>query len=442
MAAQPGNSIPEIAGGWPEAKGFYRLLDAGEVDDQVILGGHRKATLGRASGSAEEVFLAVQDTTTLNFTSHGKLGGQGPIGDGAKATGLHVHSCLLVGAQGGESFGLLGSKLYAREGGKRRAQKAGARNREPLREKESYRWMEGLEAACAAQAELRQRRGEVGEGAPTVVSVGDREADIYELLAEAEAHRGRGLALLVRSQHNRAATGDGGREARSWQQLERSPCRGRVRVTLPASQGAAARELELQVRFTELTIGAPAHKAKYLGLHKDVTLWAVELREDAAAKGAVRWRLLSTLPVESLGQAVKVSRYYALRWQIEVFHRVLKTGCRVERRQMRRMERMRPMIALDMVVACMVMGLRDASRKCPHAPAARWLQPEELLALGAFSGMQQAEASSLSVAGAGLLIAKLGGFLARKGDGPPGAEVIWRGLRKLHAITAAYLAFR
>ena len=154
--------------------------------------------------------------------------------------------------------------------------------------------------------------------------------------------------------------------------------------------------------------------------------------------------LVTTLPVEDFTQAVRMARWYARRWQIEEFHRIVKSGCRVEARQLRTLPRLKPALALDMVVACCLMGMSAAARDTPENPASEWLGPDEIAAITAYhkNGMPgDAGESVLTIVRAVRWIGLLGGHLGRKGDGPPGAEVLWRGLAKLDAITEAWRRF-
>jgi len=455
MLNSPGMSIPQCTGSLAEAKAFYRLLDNDLLTDTLILDVHRKGVIRRASASRCLVLLAIQDTTTCNFDTHKSLKELGTISSNqgkAEVAGLHVHSTLLTAADNDQVFGLLGAKLYARKAGLRKAEKAGTRNRQPITEKESCRWIESIELARKAQQDLHatwltslatQEAGESAEAhgsGPIVVSVGDREADIYELLIEAQLHRDEGLGLLVRSQYNRSLVGE---EAMMWEQLAGSESQGSVHLKLPRSQGQKARSATLSVRFIKVQIAVPAHKAKYLKMTTPVDATIIELKEEGV-EGGICWRLLTTLPVPDLEQAIRLARWYAKRWQIEEFHRVLKTGCRVESRQMRDIERLKPMIALDMIVACCIMGMSAAARERPESPASDWLDPDEIQAIETYERKgRPAEPNTpeLTIGTAVRFIGRLGGHLGRKSDGHPGAQVIWQGLHKLDAITEAWRMF-
>jgi hypothetical protein len=456
MLNAPGKSIPQCSHSAGEAKAFYRLLNDAALTDTLLFEVHRQSVLRRVLESQCTVLLAIQDTTTCNFDSHQSLEGLGSISSNRSKSdfsGLHVHSTLLTAADEDQVFGLLGAKLYAREPGLRKAQTPGTRNREPIEGKESIRWLESLSQAHEAVQTLRaQWPGKPVASAaittpadefaqcPLMVSVGDREADIYELLIEAQEHRQQGLGLLVRSQHNRTLVDE---EARLWQQLGQSDSAGSITLKLPRSQGKPARSVTLSVRFVDAAIAVPRHKAKYLKMEAPVQASIIELREEGVP-GGICWRLLSTLAVTTLEQALRVARWYAKRWQIEEFHRILKTGCRVEARQMRSLERLKPMMALDMIVACSLMGMSAAAREHPEGPASDWLDAEEISALEAYDSKGKPaapNAAPLSIGAAVKSIARLGGHLGRKGDGHPGAQVLWQGLHQLDAITEAWRRF-
>ncbi len=447
MLASPGQSIPQCTGSIAAARGFYRLLDNDLLTDTLIFDTHRVGVLRRAHDSGVEVLLAIQDTTTFNFDTRKSLKGLGSIGSNnveSSTSGLLVHSTLLTAADRPQVYGLLGAKIYARDPDKRKSQAPGTRNREPIDTKESIRWLESYTLAREAQQTLQGLISARNPQAPRplIVSVGDREADIYELLVEAQTYREEGMAVLLRSQYNRGLVDE--TEKLLWERLSESPSQGTVELKLPRSQGQKPRTVVLSVRFVAAQIDVPAHKRKYLKMDTPVSVNVIELREQGVADG-VCWRLVTTLPVEDLAQAVRMSRWYARRWQIEVFHRIVKSGCRVEARQLRTLARLRPALALDMVVACCLMGMVDAARDTPEQPASDWLDPDEVEALVAYHRDEVpagTEEPVLTIGRAVRLIGRLGGHLGRKRDGPPGAEVLWRGLAKLEAITEAWRRFR
>lgn len=342
----------------------------------------------------------------------------------------------MVGGDG-RVHGLADAAIYARKE-QRQGQPAGTRNRQPIGEKESLRWVKGWHAA--------QRLWKQLGGTRPVLSVADREADIYELLAacltERAAH-GASAGLLIRSQHDRELEDGAGR---MWQGDETLPVRAGLEVELPrGKQGLKARKAILSVRAGRVRLAVPAHKRKYLGLEESLELWALEVRETSPPEGVepVCWRLLTTEPVTGKEDARKLVAWYALRWRIELLHRVLKSGCKAESRQVHDVEKLKAFIALDLVVASHLLALAWQARVSPEAGSDEWLARPEWEALcvhAAGGGAPPPEAPT--VGRAVMMIARLGGFLARKGDGDPGAEVIWRGMTRLRMLTEAWLAFR
>lgn len=435
----PAAAISAACGGWAGTKACYRLFDQPEVNSGAILSAHRAAMLERLrAADGGTTLLVLQDTTSLNYDTHRSKQGLGPTSANGKdrTPGLFVHGQLVAGADGAV-HGLASALIYARQP-RGAGEPAGKRNRQPLEEKESHRWVAGWHEA--------QRLWEELGGTRPVLSVADREADIYELLAacqQTRAERGGGAGLLVRSQHDRKLE-DGGTPL--WQTPAALPVTATLVVELPrGKQGLKARKATLAVRAGRVRLAVPAHKKKYLGLSDSIELWALEVREIDPPPGVepVCWQLLTTESVADAADAARLAGWYALRWRIEDFHRVLKTGCRVESRQVRAAEKLKAFIALDMVVAVHLLSMVWQARISPELAVEGWLDREEweVLAVHAAGGGPPPERPP-ATGQAVRMIARLGGFLGRKGDGEPGPEVLWRGLTKLRTLAEAWRAFK
>lgn len=416
FAGQPAASIPRACGNWARTKGAYRFFDHPEVSAEKILAAHREATVERMKSAP--LILAVQDTTSLNYSTHGQTEGLGPISNNRdKTVGLLVHTTLALNAQG-LALGVLQTKLWARSAAAYGQNHQ--RNRKALAEKESQRWLESFAATVALAQRLPQSR---------VVNISDREGDIYEVFAAARAQDQ--VGLLVRAQHDRQLAASG---QRLWGFVQGQPVQGTLTIQVPAKAGRASRRAELQIRYTAVEIQAPGLKAGRASLK----LWAIEARELGLPKSkAICWRLLTNLAVESFQQAVEKLQWYALRWQIEVFHKVLKSGCGVERHQLKTRPRLEAVIALDIIVAWRVMELSRASRNAPTQKALELLSEEECWLLRRYFN-KTGDPTALSMREAVRQIAQLGGFLARKNDGEPGPFTLWRGMQRLRDMLAAY----
>ena len=420
---QPTATIPQACGHWSAGKAAYRFFDNEAILPEQLLAPHARATVRRMTGHS--VVLAVQDTTTLNYSAHRQTKGLGPIGGNAdKTIGLCLHCTLAVSTEG-EALGVLAARTWARDAaqfGSSRQSKL--RNGKPVREKESQKWLESL-AMC--QQLVRENPG------LSLVNVADREADIYEMFADALAGPV-GVHVLVRMQHNRQLLDQ---QRRVWKLLQQQPVVGKMQVQLPRKTGVAARTATLGIRFATVQIQAPCLKADQPSL----TLCAIQASEEFAPKGhtPILWRLLTTLPVSTAEQAMEKVKWYAQRWQIEVLHKVLKSGCRIEQRQLETAARLKRVLMLDLIVAWRVMQLSKGARQKPQADCAQWLEPTEWAVLFCyFNPGMKPPVQPPTLREAVRWIGQLGGFLARKSDGEPGPIVLWRGLQRLNDLSATW----
>ena len=295
------------------------------------------------------------------------------------------------------------------------------RKERAFEEKESVRWRRSLEALARRPAAWPQTQ---------VVSVGDREADIYELFVWAKAQPGR-PALLVRAEQDRLLA-DG--QPTLWAHVLAQPEAGSLLLEVPRRQGRARRIARLSVRFAAVELQPPRRKA-YLG---PVRIWAVLAREEQVpAQGeALEWMLLTTLPVTDCAAAIEKLQWYAGRWGIAVFHRVLKSGCQVETRQLGAADSLAACLAIDLVVAWRIYHLSKLGREVPDVPCTVYFAEHEWQALVAAVRGPAALVPDQppTLYEATRMVASLGGFLGRKGDGEPGTQTLWLGLQRLDDI--------
>jgi hypothetical protein len=269
-----------------------------------------------------------------------------------------------------------------------------------------------------------------------VVSVGDREADVFELF-----DRARGLAhapkLLIRAEQNRTLTQEQGK---LWEHLSACPIAGYQQLPLPRRGNRAARVAKLAISYACVELKAPHRKARL----KPVKVWAVYARElDAPADAsALQWMLLTTCEVADFEAAIEKLAWYAQRWSIEVYHRTLKSGCQIEARQLGNAARIEACLAIDLVVAWRIMHLSKLGREHPDVPCTLYFSDAQWKALLTFVNRNpEVPAEPPSLRAATRLVASLGGFLGRKCDGEPGTQTLWLGLQRLDDITAMYEVF-
>ena len=423
LYARPLATLPQACGSRAKTKAAYRFFDHVRVNLQSVLTAHYQSTTRRSA--AEAVVLAVQDATSLNYSTHPATELLGPIGsepDGA--IGMLVHSTLAFNLAG-TPLGLLDVQCWVRdpeEFGKKHQ-----RYELPLEAKESVRWLRSLQALERLQPACGQTR---------LIGVGDREADMYELFVWAKEKPGR-PGLLVRAERQRLLTEEQGS---LWAHVENQPVAGQLEVKVPRRGNRAARVAVLEVRFAAVELKAPKRKPDLPA----VRLWAVLGREVGAPSGTppLEWMLLSSEPVEDFESAVEKLRWYTLRWGIEVFHRVLKSGCQVETRRLGNAQRLEACLGIDLVVAWRIHHLTKLGRETPSVPCTVYFEQHEWQALVAFVTRQpEPPKQPPNLREAVRMVAALGGFLGRKGDGEPGTETLWRGLQRLDDIAEAYLVF-
>jgi hypothetical protein len=415
--AQPEANIPEACGSRTKTKAAYRFLENPEVEMEKIMQPHYETTAKRIG--EHKIVLAVQDTTSLNYSAHPATENIGYIGsrkDGGPI-GLMVHNTMAFSLEG-TPLGLLDVQSWARdpeEYGKRKR-----RHETPIEEKESYKWLKSLKAV---EKTRKQCPG------TTIVSVADREADIYELFALGKGLKG--VELLVRAESNRALKDE---QAHLWEYMARQHCQGIQEIQIPRRGNRAVRTAKLEVRFGEITLKPPRRKESLT----PITLYAVWVCEIDEAKGStpLQWMLLTTLKIRSFEEACEKIRWYTLRWGIEVYHRTLKSGCKIEDRQLGSADSIESCLAVDSVVAWRICYLTKLGRETPYAPCTVYFQEEEWKALVAFiSRNAVVPEKPPTLSEAIRMVATIGGFLGRASDGVPGTETIWRGLQRLNDLT-------
>lgn len=425
FAQHPTASIPQACGGWAQAKGAYRFFENEEIDPEAIAQAHERATLARVR--QHPIVLAIQDTTALNYSTHPKTKGLGALGShSSKVIGLHLHSTLAV-TVGGTPLGWLHRSVRRRT--KARGV-AATRHRRPTAEKESVKWLDSLSACQQVASQCPQTM---------LVNIADREGDLYDFLAQAVGEtQGPRVHVLVRSRHNRKLTGS---TVRLWEKVRQQPVAGTLQVRVGRKGEQPARRAEVSVRFATVTLAAPLRKTQQAPLE----VRAIEVREARPPKGVqpLLWQLVTTLPITCFEEAAQQVEWYAMRWQIEVMHKVLKSGCGIEQRQLETAERLQRVLAVDQVVAWRLLALCKASREVPNELASHWLSQDEWEALWCHvHRVKTPPITPPTVREAVRWIAQLGGFLARRSDGEPGPIVLWRGMRRLSDLTSMWQILR
>ncbi len=397
---QPTASIPKACGPWSATKAAYRFFSNPGLKSHDVIASHQQQTQSRIVGHAR--VLVIQDTTGLNYGQRAGLGlvGKGP--DGAK--GLWLHSSMAF-SLAGNALGLVQVQPWQRSA--EEFGKARQRHQRSITDKESHRWIKSFEACV-----------ELAQGVPDteLINVADREGDIYELFKHAAAHPE--VGVLVRARHNRP-TSEGSMD----EVIKATAVAGMIDVAVPRRPGKKARTAQLEVRYQRVSIYRAGSKKEPLAL------WVVDAREPGSKPQAIHWRLIINREIKDLAQAHECIRMYALRWQIEEYHRVLKSGCQTEGRQLESAEALVKVLMIDMVVAWRVLELNRLARSSPEGAAVEHFSGQELQLLQACASPKDPKPMTLRQAVRA--VAQMGGFLARASDGEPGAMTLWRGLETL-----------
>ena len=422
--SRPMADIPEACQSESKMQAAYRFLSNEDVEFETLLQPHYAATEQRIGDLDEgSVVLVPQDTTTVNYTGLNDIEGLGPIGTTVDAAqGLHLHSSLAMTVQG-VPLGFVDAQCWARD--PKEFGKKAKRASLPIEDKESYRWIKSYQAVAAVQ----QRNPKI-----QLVSVGDREADIYELFEEALRDPA-GPKLLVRAMHDRKVQDE---NERLFDTVQGQPIAGYQSIHLPRQKGRAAREAKLAIRFAAITVCPPKSKPGRAPLSVQMVL-AQEVDAPTEVE-PIEWALLTTIKVENFEQACEKLAWYTQRWGIEVFHRTLKSGCRVEDRQLRDGDRLQACLAIDMVIAWRILHMTKLGREVPELPADAYFDRDECEVLIAYERRRSRpkDAQPLTLYEAIRVVAKLGGFIGRKSDGEPGTETLWRGLLRLDGMTEGW----
>lgn len=416
LADQPEKSIPAAFQGWTETQAAYRFFTNEKVTPEKVLAAHREATVQRMG--QYPVVLCVEDTSELDFTSKPKTEGMGPL-NYELTRGLHIHPMLALAPEG-LCLGVLEFWRWTREVGDLGGRDRRDRLSRPLEQKESLRWVEGYKKVCLLQEEV---------GPTRMVYVADRDSDLFELF---EASESGSAAWLIRAAQDRAVEGGG----RLWERVSQAPCLGQVEFDLAPARGRSPRRVVQSLRAQRVLLRPPYRPDKKLA---PVEVTAILAREETPPQGEepIEWLLLSSLPVESFADASEKIQWYLSRWQIEVYFRILKTGCKVEELQLQHRERIEVAVALYLIVAWRVLYLTRLGRTVPDLSCEVAFSPQEWQAAYLVSKRQKPPSQPPRLQEMVTLIAGLGGYLARKGDGPPGPKTLWIGLQRVRDFALA-----
>lgn len=442
FGAKPNLSIPGATRGRAEMEAAYRFFANAKVTPEKILKPHYAATIERIKQT--DFVLLVQDSSELDLTRPSQqVLGAGPM-DCQSRRGAFFHPIQSFDLDG-LPLGMVWHKCWSRdkiETNLTRAEKSKKRKQTPIEDKESLRWVEGLRAARAVALQCPET---------TCVCVGDSESDIYELFSEPRTTENENLHLLVRACQTRATTDQG-----DWiANVQATDCLYQCSVEVSArtaklskstielskrKKSRKARVAEVEIRATTVTLRPPWRRDRKL---PEVTVNVVVAEEANPPEDcdAIQWVLMTSLPVESLEQVKTIVEAYCIRWQIEIFFKTIKTGCRVEDRQFETLPRLLNCLAVYSIVAWRIMYLCRLGRTCPELSCELVFEACEWKAVFKTNNRNKPLPENPPTLNQIIrLIASLGGYVIRTKT-KPGPQTLWIGMQRLHDLAIAWEAF-
>ncbi len=418
LAENPLGSLPAQMHTWKETKALYRLLDEPDVTFAALMQPHFQQTREQALSSP--VVLLVQDTTDIDLSHRHKISGVGQIGN-ERGRGFFVQTVLAVRPQTREVLGCMTQEPFVRIPAPDGEQRSQRRKRDA---RETDVWMRQVDAIGTP------------EPGSMWVHVGDRGADMFPFFQACQATQ---THFLVRAAQNRRIEESEEEirysldRARSWPSQASRP------FEVPARHGRQARSTQLQLAFGQMTLLPPRHDPRES--RDPLTVWVVRVWEEQAPAGEepLEWILLTSVPTTTLEQAWERVDWYGHRWLAEDYHQCLKSGCRIEHRQGPPVDGLMRLLGLLSPLAVRLLQVRAVAREDPERPAHQVIEPLMLAVLAQRCGQSPA---TMTVGTFWTEVARLGGYLARSHDGPPGWRTIWKGWLSLQSLLeGVHLAF-
>lgn len=432
LGLAPGKSIPQAFQEWKALKATYNFFDNDLVSEEKILAPHLEKTIERIK--EYPVVLLISDTTDINYTTKNSMENKERLDN--KQEGLWLHATIAVTSER-LNLGIIQANFWHRESevAEKSSSYRTARDKASIEKKESYRWLESYQKACKIAREAPETQ---------VINITDREGDIVELfeLAESEMkENGSGAYFIIRSQYDRLieTTKNEADETNSklWQELKNAEPVGEVEFTISTRGDRKARKVKQQLKAVSVTL-KPANKKKTVKVN------AIMAIEEKPPKGEdpLIWVFITNLPIKSFKDVSKIIEYYLCRWQVELFFKVLKSGCKVEERQLQTTDRIKNLIAIFLILSWRVMFTMMLGRICGEMSCADIFEDAEWKSVYKILNKKKAlPRKPPSLGEFIIMVAILGGYVDRKGEEPPGVKTMWKGMARMVDFSLAWEAF-
>lgn len=425
MSKGNGKSIPEVCEEWSMTKAVYRFLSNDRVEESEILSGHFGQTARRIESASGPV-LILHDTSEfayhrrkpedIGYISRLPINKKWAeeLGRDYKSCGILLHASLAITPEG-LPLGLTSTKFWTREVFKQTRQLKRHVNptRIPIEEKESFRWLENVKDTNQA----------INDNPSKLIHIGDRESDIYEYFSNCQDL---GNYFIVRSCVNRLAN-----ETTIAEEIARLPVTYQHTIQYVDSEGNHIKA-NLDVKVKWLTVHPPVDKQEqYMSL--SIAVISAFEPDPPNDRHPIKWTFLTNLPTRNKSDCIQVLDWYKQRWKIETYFKILKSGLKAEESKLRTADRLARLIAIYCILAWRIYWLTMLNRESEKLPPQLAFEVCELKILCKYFKRLPAPKSIQDYI---IRLARLGGYLARAKDPPPGNTVIWRGLNKLHELRA------
>lgn len=407
FSLSPQKSIPSAHNGWSETKAAYRFFSNPKVKPEDILTLHRNATLKRIE--EHETIVIAQDTSELDYGKQKEKSGRGPTNH-KDHRGIYIHP-LIAMTEDGLCLGVLGTQFWHRDIiGER-----GNYLSKPIEEKESFRWLQGLREVNKLGKQFADKK---------FVIVNDAEADIFEVLAE---KLNKNVSFIIRGHHDRVTTSD----TKLKETIKSQDPIAKITFEFKDRNKSASpyRTVEQEIRIAKVDIKPSRTRGRRVN-KKPVSITVILATETSKNASPLEWMLFTNIDVETSEEASRIIQYYLLRWKIEIYFKVLKSGCKVEELQLNTLDGLVICLSFYMIVAWRVLYLIQLGRDCPEMSCEAFFEEEEWRAAYMVRHRKHPPKEAPTLNEMIRVIASLGGFLGRKSDGEPGPKHLWIGIQR------------
>jgi len=431
LGLAPGRTIPQAFQAWNEIKATYNFFNNDAVSEEKILAPHIEKTMERIK--EYPVVLLTSDTTDINYTTKSTMKDKERLAN--KQSGIWLHATIAVTPER-LNLGAVQANFWHRELGvaEKSSSYRTARDKAEIEGKESFRWLQSYQKACEIAKEIPETQ---------VINITDREGDIIELFELASSGNTENVKahFIIRSQYDRLietknAEADEANK-KLWKKLKKSDSIGELEFTISTRGDRKARKVKQQLKAICVTL-TPCKKKKSIIVN---AIMAIE-EKPPEGEDPLIWIFITDLPIKTFEDVCKIIEYYLCRWQIELFFKVLKSGCKVEERQLQTADRIKNLIAIFIILAWRVMFTMMLGRICGELSCADLFDEAEWKSVYKIVNKKKTlPKKPPSLGELIILIARLGGYVEQKNSEPPGVKTIWKGMGRMVDFSIAWEAF-